>query len=148
MLYRWKWVDLPLQKRPTSLEVYHVSNISAQIDGVREVTPEVAAQLRTKGVIADFQRDQVLVHVGKPVGSVTGYVGPLFYQVWVDRSDAPGVVHARIAQTEAETWALDVGLSKEQLLETAKDRIVAQAQAVREAKLASARAELSALEAA
>ncbi|MBC2666064.1 hypothetical protein H7F51_11105 [Novosphingobium flavum] len=121
-----------------------MSNLMNKVDGVREVSPEVGAKLKIVGEIADLARDNLIVHVGKPVGSITGWVGTLFWQVWSDRSDAAGVVHARIDEGEAMVWQFDAGLSREAALSAAKDRVIEEAQALRAARLAAAEAALAA----
>lgn len=115
------------------------------VDGVREVSRGEADRLEVRGLIADLSRDNVIVHVGKPVGSITGLVGPIFWQVWSDVRDPAGTVHARIEQGEAETWQLDPSLSKEALLDQAKDRLIAQVQQGRAARLETAKATAAAL---
>ena len=119
-----------------------------KVDGVREVSRGEADLLQARGVVADLSRDSVIVHVGKPVGSITGWVGPVFWQVWVDVRDKAGTVHARIDQGETETWKFDAALSKEAVLDQAKDRLIAEIQSSRAARLTEARTRLSALEAA
>lgn len=116
-----------------------------KVDGVREVSREEAALLNARGVVADLSRDKLVVHVGKPVGSITGWVGPAFWQVWVDVRDAAGTVHARVDQADAETWQFDASLSKAEILDQAKDRIVANVQAGRATHLNKAEADLKVL---
>jgi hypothetical protein len=121
-----------------------MSTGSNAVDGVREVSPEVGARLDAIGRIADLSREQVIVHVGKPVGSVTGWVGPIFWQVWSDRGDAAGLVHACIGEGETVVWQFDAALDKAQLLALAKDRAIAEGHALRTARLATAHADLAA----
>lgn len=122
--------------------------MSNQVDGIREVSRSEADLLEARGIVANLSRDNVTVHVGKPVGSITGWVGPIFWQVWADVRDDAGTVHARANRGEAETWQMDPELSREALLAEAKDRLVAEIQARREARLEEARARLAMLEAA
>lgn len=122
-----------------------MSNGSSKVDGVREVSPQEGARLKAKGIVADLSRDNLIVHVGKPVGSISGWLGTIFWQVWVEPRDTSGTVHARIDQGEAESWQFDAALSKEQILDAAKDRIVEQARTLRANRLKSAEAELAGL---
>ncbi len=116
-----------------------------QVDGVREVAPKEAEFLSARGVVADLRRDDVIVHVGKPVGSITGWVGPIFWQVWLDARVETNTAYARIDQGEIETWHFDAWLSKEEILDRAKDRLLAQVEETRRARLEKAQRELAAL---
>ena len=100
----------------------------------------------TLGAVKDLTRSDVIVHIGKPYGAVSGWVGPLFWQVWVDPGQAAGKVFARIERGEREEWQLDASLSKEALLDAAKDRAVEQAQKRREALLGEASAQFEQLQ--
>ncbi|WP_138471202.1 hypothetical protein [Poseidonocella sp. HB161398] len=100
-----------------------------------------------RGIVKDLERDNVIVHVGNPIGSVTGWVGTIFWQVWVDPADAAGTVHARIGEAEPETWEMEADAAIPVLLDMAKDRVLEQAHAAREARLAAARKGLAALSA-
>ncbi|WP_323013579.1 hypothetical protein [Devosia sp.] len=100
------------------------------------------------GIVADLRRDNVIVHIGKPVGSVTGWVGPVFWQVWVEPYQAGGRVFTRVDRGERQELLLDAELALPDLLAAAKDRIVAAANEHRLAQLQAAEARLSALQAA
>ena len=66
---------------------------------------------REAGRVKDLERDNVIVHVGKPIGSTTGWVGAYFWQVWVEYTDAPGQVHARIDSEPSAVWAYDAAMT-------------------------------------
>ncbi|TPE47325.1 hypothetical protein [Amaricoccus solimangrovi] len=100
------------------------------------------------GLVKDLSRDNVIVHVGKPAGSITGWVGPVFWQVWVESGDAPGSVHARVDRGEAQVWQFHESHAKEELLAAAKDSAIALAKEQLAAQLDAARERLSALESA
>ena len=100
------------------------------------------------GIVADLRRDNVIVHVGKPVGSVTGWVGPVFWQVWVEPYQAKGSVFARVDRGEKQELTFDPMLALPELLAAAKDRIVAAADAARKAQLQAAEGRLASLQAA
>lgn len=104
--------------------------------------------LGQQGVVRDLSRDNVIVHVGKPIGSITGWLGAIFWQVWVEPGDAPGVVHARIDRGEAQVWEFPAGHDKEALLHAARESALALAKELRATKLEEARDALGELEAA
>lgn len=122
-----------------------MSTSSNNVDGVREVSESESVRLEAVGQIKNYAQDNLVVHVGKPVGSISGWIGTNFWQVWSDRSDAPGMVHARIDERTAETWTLDPALEKSELLSQAKDRLTAQIHAERSVQLIQAKADLAAL---
>jgi hypothetical protein len=109
----------------------------------------LAAQLGAeRGRVNDLSRDEVIVCVGKPVGSISGWVGPLTWQVWIEPYHQPGEVNARIDRgLETLDWRFDSTLTAEALLEAAKDRIIPLAQERRLSRLAEARANMAQLEA-
>lgn len=98
-----------------------------------------------EGRIRDLSRDNLIVHVGKPVGSITGWCGGIFWQVWRDHADSEGIVRARCDEREVEIWQLDAA-EDPVLLDQAKDRMIAQATAYRLALLAVAHSDLAALQ--
>jgi hypothetical protein len=99
------------------------------------------------GAVKDLTRSDVIVHVGKPYGAVSGWAGALFWQVWVDPGQKDGNVFARIDRADKQEWRIDASLSKEALLDVAKDRAIEQAQKRRAALLAEASQRLEQLEA-
>jgi hypothetical protein len=101
-----------------------------------------------RGQIADLTRDNVIVHVSKPVGSVSGWIGAIYWQVWVEPFHAPGQVSARWDRGARQDWQLDAALSVPDLLDAAKLRVLAEAGACRTARLAAVRADLATLDAA
>jgi hypothetical protein len=120
-------------------------------------TPEIIANLKSTGrlqaqisaehgVVKDLARDGVIVHLGAPVGSISGWVGALFWQVWIEPGDPAGAVHVRVETGPKEQWRLDESLSPEQLLGQAKDRWIAQVNEQRLALLADAQKRVEQLE--
>ena len=101
--------------------------------------------LAEQGQVKDLAREEIIVHVGKPAGSVTGWVGPVFWQVWVETADPAGTVRARIDRGAAEKLQLEASLPLDKLLDTAKDQAIAKAQDLRAAQLAAALAREAAL---
>ena len=101
-----------------------------------------------EGIVADLSRDNVIVHTGKPIGSVTGWVGALFWQVWLEPYDAAGVVRARIDEGPSELWTFDSSLDQPGLLAVAAERMVETAKAERLRRYDIAKADLDALSAA
>jgi hypothetical protein len=102
--------------------------------------------LGKQGIVKDLSRDNVIVHVGKPIGSITGWVGAVFWQVGVEPGDAPGTVHARIDRGEPQVWQFPADHGRETLLDAAKDSAIAFAQDHRSEKLEVARERLTRLE--
>jgi hypothetical protein len=105
------------------------------------------ARLAAQGTVRDLTRAGVVVHAAKPLGSISGWVGPISWQVWIDEIDPVGTVRARVNQHEAEIWTMDPALELGTLLDTAKDRMIAQCQRMRGELLKAAEAELAALSA-
>lgn len=115
--------------------------IDYQADGIEKLKRDGRFEARLaseRGVVADLRRDGVIVHVGKPIGAVSGWVGPVFWQVWVDGARPTGSVSARIDRGAQQEWTLDAGLSVEELLATAKDRAIDDAETIRRDLLAAA----------
>lgn len=104
--------------------------------------------LGEQGAVRDLSRDNVIVHVGKPIGSITGWLGPIFWQVWVEPGDAPGTVHARIDRAEAQIWQFPTSHDVGTLLDEARQSALVLAGDLRVAKLDAARERLAELEAA
>lgn len=120
----------------------------AEIENLKKsdrFAPEIDAQ---KGRVADLERENLIVHIGKPIGSVTGWLGTYFWQVWTEHRDAAGIVHARIDQDAAVVWTLDDTLSTVELLDQAKDRLIDEVRARRETDLGVAKERLAQLRAA
>jgi len=90
------------------------------------------------GIVRDLARDNVIVHVSKPIGSITGWVGAFRWQVWLDYGDADGEVRARIDGEPAQLWMIEPGLAPEALLDRAKDRLLEEVGAFRATALAGA----------
>jgi thioredoxin reductase (NADPH) len=119
--------------------------------------PEVVENLRTegrlegqvaaeRGALRDLSLDEVVVHIGAPVGAVSGWVGSTFWQVWVEPGDPVGHVHARCAGGPKQLWRLDGDLSRAQILDAAKDRAIALVKQTRQAQRSAAERRLSQLE--
>lgn len=98
------------------------------------------------GTVKDLQRNEVIVHTGKPFGSVSGWAGPVFWQVWVDAGQAAGHVFSRINREERQEWKFNPALAPEALLEAARDRAIGEAQAHRKALLSEATHQVEQLE--
>ncbi len=101
-----------------------------------------------KGIVADLSRDNVIVHTGKPVGSVSGWIGAIYWQVWIEPWHQPGQVSARLDRGALLQWQFDASLAGPDLLAAARDRALAEAATWRENCLASARKRLEELTAA
>jgi hypothetical protein len=102
-----------------------------------------ALRLSYQGRVRDLALDTVVVHVGKPEGSITGWVGSTFWQVWVEPFDAPDAVHARIDHGDIQQWRFDVTFNIAERLDAAKVRAIAEVKAYRAKLLAHAEARLA-----
>jgi thioredoxin reductase (NADPH) len=121
--------------------------------------PEVVANLLTegrleaqvaaeRGALRDLSLDEVVVHIGAPMGAVSGWVGSTFWQVWVEPGDPIGHVHVRIAGGPKHLWRLEGDFPRAQILDAAKDRAVALVKQTRQAQRSAAERRLSQLKAA
>ncbi|SFY45900.1 hypothetical protein SAMN04244548_05406 [Paracoccus pantotrophus] len=119
-----------------------MQGMAATIDALKEKDRFATALAGQAGIVKDLLRDNVIVHVGKPMGSVTGWLGTFRWQVWLDYSDAAGEVRARIDGQPAQLWRFEPDLKPEVLLDRAKERLLEEVTKHRKAALDEAQERL------
>ena len=107
------------------------------------------AQVRgERGRLDTLSLEELVVCVGAPVGSISGWLGSLSWQVWIEPFHVAGQVRAQLQGGEKLDWRMDESLSKEALLDAAKVRLISLAREQRQAQLREVQSGLAQLEAA
>jgi thioredoxin reductase (NADPH) len=121
------------------------AEVIANLKSVGRLQAQISAE---RGIVNDLALDEVVVHVGAPLGAIDGWVGSTPWQVWIEPGALAGHVSARIGDAAKQGWRLSADLTAEQVLDAAKDRIIATILAERRQRRDAAQARVAKLEAA